>query len=328
MWMAPNMVTFIGWIFVILSYSVMLFYDYTFTKIIPSWTFLFAAVSLFIYSTLDAIDGKQARRTNSSSPLGQLFDHGCDSFSMSFFVLAACQAVRLEPHGIFFVFMAAQVTWWSSNWLEYQTGVLKTNVGGFGVTETELICIVIHLLTGLFGQEMWDISLGGLSLKEIVVYFVAVTLLALCAYSYASLLLASSPEKRTEMLLQVSSLVGLLIIEYIWMKLLIYDSYNGIILLNFGIFLSLSICKIIVSSVTKMELEKYNQEMTTFLVATALMLLFEALGSLRGQTIVFWICFAVNLTETLVFLSRTIIQITDYLGIYCFSLQKKPRKLD
>lgn len=94
-WMAPNLVTFIGWIFVILSYAVMLFYDYTFTKIIPSWTFLFAAVSLFLYSTLDAIDGKQARRTNSSSPLGQLFDHGCDSFSMSFFVLAACQAVRL-----------------------------------------------------------------------------------------------------------------------------------------------------------------------------------------------------------------------------------------
>lgn len=31
--------------------------------------------------TLDAIDGKQARRTNTSSPLGQLFDHGCDSFS-------------------------------------------------------------------------------------------------------------------------------------------------------------------------------------------------------------------------------------------------------
>jgi len=25
---------------------------------------------------MDAIDGKQARRTNSSSPLGQLFDHG------------------------------------------------------------------------------------------------------------------------------------------------------------------------------------------------------------------------------------------------------------
>ena len=103
--MAPNLVTFIGWIFVILSYSVMLFYDYTFTKIIPSWTFLFAAVCIFLYSTLDAIDGKQARRTNSSSPLGQLFDHGCDSFSMSFFVLGVCQAARLESNDIFLVFM-------------------------------------------------------------------------------------------------------------------------------------------------------------------------------------------------------------------------------
>lgn len=34
-----------------------------------------------MYQTLDSIDGKQARRTNSSSPLGELFDHGCDAVS-------------------------------------------------------------------------------------------------------------------------------------------------------------------------------------------------------------------------------------------------------
>ena len=28
---------------------------------------------------IDGIDGKQARRTSSSSPLGELFDHGLDS---------------------------------------------------------------------------------------------------------------------------------------------------------------------------------------------------------------------------------------------------------
>jgi len=27
----------------------------------------------------DNLDGKQARRTNTSSPLGLLFDHGCDA---------------------------------------------------------------------------------------------------------------------------------------------------------------------------------------------------------------------------------------------------------
>jgi phosphatidylglycerophosphate synthase len=39
-------------------------------------------MGLFVYQTLDAIDGKQARRTGSSNSLGELFDHGCDSVSM------------------------------------------------------------------------------------------------------------------------------------------------------------------------------------------------------------------------------------------------------
>ena len=47
----------------------------------PIWGQIATAIGLFIYQTLDAIDGKQARRTNSSSPLGELFDHGCDGVS-------------------------------------------------------------------------------------------------------------------------------------------------------------------------------------------------------------------------------------------------------
>lgn len=47
----------------------------------PRWAALLCAAGIFIYQTLDAIDGKQARRTNSASPLGELFDHGCDSLS-------------------------------------------------------------------------------------------------------------------------------------------------------------------------------------------------------------------------------------------------------
>lgn len=51
----------------------------------PLWAYLLCAVGLFVYQSLDAIDGKQARRTNSSSPLGELFDHGCDSLSTGVF---------------------------------------------------------------------------------------------------------------------------------------------------------------------------------------------------------------------------------------------------
>ena len=80
MWMAPNLVTFIGLAgtcfasLLVTSYSPGLDGDN-----VPRWCSLLFAVALFLYQTLDAIDGKQARRTSSSSPLGQLFDHGCDA---------------------------------------------------------------------------------------------------------------------------------------------------------------------------------------------------------------------------------------------------------
>lgn len=95
-WLAPNLVTFIGFIFVISSYAVMLCYDLSVSKELPDWVFAKAAACTFIYQTLDAVDGKQARRTKSSSPLGQLFDHGCDSFSVTFFLLAVAQACKMD----------------------------------------------------------------------------------------------------------------------------------------------------------------------------------------------------------------------------------------
>ncbi|URD92204.1 CDP-alcohol phosphatidyltransferase [Musa troglodytarum] len=47
----------------------------------PRWVHLAHGLLLFLYQTFDAVDGKQARRTNSSSPLGELFDHGCDALT-------------------------------------------------------------------------------------------------------------------------------------------------------------------------------------------------------------------------------------------------------
>lgn len=46
----------------------------------PTWIWVLVGASVVFYANLDCIDGKQARRTQSSSPLGQLFDHGCDAY--------------------------------------------------------------------------------------------------------------------------------------------------------------------------------------------------------------------------------------------------------
>lgn len=67
----------------------------------PRWACLLCAVGLFIYQSLDAIDGKQARRTGTSNPLGELFDHGCDSVSTGKFYLFHEVRVRIRPFAAF-----------------------------------------------------------------------------------------------------------------------------------------------------------------------------------------------------------------------------------
>jgi ethanolaminephosphotransferase len=157
---APNVLTLAGWLLVIASYANILRYDYTFKKDVPASAFFFAAFCIFAYSTLDAIDGKQARRTKSGSPLGQLFDHGCDSFSLTFFVLGICQATLIEKDEVFLIFIVSQVAFWTSNWSEHHTGILKTNLGQFGVTEAEYTVVIVHILTGIFGQHFWKFTLA------------------------------------------------------------------------------------------------------------------------------------------------------------------------
>lgn len=72
----PNVVTLVALIIMASAAVLNGIMSPTLSDELPAWVLLYNAVALFLYQTLDAIDGKQARRTESSSPLGQLFDHG------------------------------------------------------------------------------------------------------------------------------------------------------------------------------------------------------------------------------------------------------------
>lgn len=113
------------------------------------------------------------------------------------------------------------MAWWSSNWIEYHTGVLQTGVGNFGVTEVELLLCGIHLITGLFGQEVWDISIANVDLKSVVVIGICLPMLLLCILTVYRMM-SANPSKMKEMCYQVGSILLLLAIEYIWLRLPLY----------------------------------------------------------------------------------------------------------
>lgn len=78
---APNTITFIGLCFVFTNVGTLLFFDPMYQgAALPTWVYLSFAFGLFAYQSMDAIDGKQARRTGMASALGEMFDHGCGGY--------------------------------------------------------------------------------------------------------------------------------------------------------------------------------------------------------------------------------------------------------
>nr|CAD7600023.1 unnamed protein product [Timema genevievae] len=155
-WLAPNLITVVGLIINILTTLILVWFSPDARGEAPRWACLICALGLFVYQSLDAIDGKQARLTGTSTPLGELFDHGCDSISTAVFVaLSACVAVQLGhyPAWMFFQCFCAMTLFYCAHWQTYVSGTLKFSK--IDVTEAQFTIIFIHLVSAIFGPSVW-----------------------------------------------------------------------------------------------------------------------------------------------------------------------------
>lgn len=75
----------------------------------------------------DGIDGKQARRTGTSSPLGELFDHGVDSYSAALIPIYVFSIFGSEPLSttrMFFIVWNVFLNFFLTHFEKYNTGIL------------------------------------------------------------------------------------------------------------------------------------------------------------------------------------------------------------
>ncbi|KAM7130193.1 cholinephosphotransferase 1 isoform X4 [Ciconia boyciana] len=170
--LAPNAITLGGLLLNCLTALPLIACCPSATEQAPFWAYILGALGLFIYQSLDAIDGKQARRTNSSSPLGELFDHGCDSISTVFVVLGSCIAIRLgtNPDWLFFCCFVGLFMFYSAHWQTYVSGILR--FGKVDVTEVQIAITMLLLISAYGGTAVWDykVPLVGLELKFFAVF--------------------------------------------------------------------------------------------------------------------------------------------------------------
>lgn len=124
------------------------------------------------------MDGKQARRTGSSSPLGELFDHGLDSWATLFLPVALFSIFGRNGefglsvssmYGILWLILMCFIV---SHWEKYNTGILflpwSYDLSQIGMT-------VLFFATWLLGQEVWFFRiefLGNLPSTKVIEIFI------------------------------------------------------------------------------------------------------------------------------------------------------------
>ena len=152
-WLAPNVITISGFFLNLLYFLITGYYTKFKGGFIPPWACFFSAFCYLLYMILDNIDGKQARRTKSSSPLGLLFDHGTDACTTFFITCGLGAILALETiYQYILLWIMIIVPFYLNNWEEYVTGVMSLPIIN-GINEGTFIIVFLECLTGCIGQD-------------------------------------------------------------------------------------------------------------------------------------------------------------------------------
>ncbi|CEJ02843.1 hypothetical protein RMCBS344292_16837 [Rhizopus microsporus] len=162
-WIAPNLITLIGLFFMVFNVILAYIFVPDLGTEGPSWVYFSFALGLWLYSTFDNVDGRQARRTNTSSPLGELFDHGCDAINCTYVSLLQAAALGLGhsvPAALLLYFTIAG--FYLSTAEEYYTGVLYLGYVN-GPTEGIIVSCLAFIWSGLYGPASWHTPISEVS---------------------------------------------------------------------------------------------------------------------------------------------------------------------
>ncbi|CAF3449402.1 unnamed protein product [Rotaria socialis] len=163
LWVAPNLITIVGLAINISASILLMFLTNGAKEPCARWMYFLTAIGLFIYQSLDAIDGKQARRTNSSTPL-------------VFVTVACCCALQLglRPWVMFWCCMSSFVTFYCAHWQTYVSGKLR--FGKLDCTEAQFTFILVYLISTI-DPRVWSATMPIINIE----YRVLVAFSAICS---------------------------------------------------------------------------------------------------------------------------------------------------
>lgn len=154
-WLAPNVLTAGGGLCVGLAAALTLWHSPSLDGSAPCWVYAVNALLIFCYQTLDGSDGKQARRTQSGSPVGELMDHGIDAWAVGAMVTTCLDAFGfgLGSPWPWMILLGAQSAFFASNLTLLHAGRMR--VDDVGVIELQGTMIACLLVTAAMSPAVW-----------------------------------------------------------------------------------------------------------------------------------------------------------------------------
>ncbi|XP_050526831.1 cholinephosphotransferase 1 [Daktulosphaira vitifoliae] len=323
-WLAPNLITLIGLIVNVATTLIIINYSPDSKSEVPRWASFLCGLGLFVYQSLDAIDGKQARRTGSSTPLGELFDHGCDSISTIFITLSTCISVKLGeyPSWMFFQSLFAIGLFYFAHWQTYVSGTLR--FGKFDVTESQLVIITLHLMSAIFGTGVWDYEIPFFQMKlKFMLLLTTMVISIILAKSNLNVILTGGIGKNgssvagTSVLSPAIPLVLVMLPGYIISCKStenIYENHPVLYIMSFGLVCAKITNKLVIAHMTKSPIEYIDST----LIGPAMLFLNQYFNCVLPEYYVLYMCLVWTIVDLSLYSIFVCKEICDHLRVYLF----------
>ncbi|CDW86468.1 cdp-alcohol phosphatidyltransferase family protein [Stylonychia lemnae] len=188
----PNLVSLIGFLFNLGPHIMIpLFFTNDLEGDLPSWFCYFLGISFFIYMVCDNTDGKQARRTGSSSALGMLIDHGMDSITAFVCILIIQTLVQVgNNYSAIISLTASTLPFYFATIEQYYTGELILQVVN-GIDDGSFLYIFICFAGGYYGPK--ELFLSQINIFGYEITYSYLLILTLSGSSYFQVIPKNTP---------------------------------------------------------------------------------------------------------------------------------------
>ena len=334
-WVAPNVITVSGFFLNALYFSVTSYYTKFKGGHVPLWACIFSAFCYLIYQILDNIDGKQARRTNSSSALGLLVDHGTDSCT-TFFITCGLGAIfglnSINQYILLWIMII--VPFYLNNWEQYVTGQLSLPCIN-GINEGTILLFILEIVFGIMGQDFFiehEITINDRSYQ-------LNTLITFCFFCSGILfglvsvfkVIFSDYDKKCSALIDILPFfyffAGFFPIVYLTDSTIVSD-YPQLLIVTFGFYFAKMLGLLQLSHLTKARFNPYN---VTFILPNLCFIIHSIIYFFVKEKRILFISIddlilfflAFNFLSWLHFAYFCSKELCIILGIYRFSLKKR-----